>query len=232
MKGKLMAVLAMGVLTLGTASLATADMITGYLYSGVTIDVSGSETQDYKNAQTALVNIANASAATGYTDDFYVDNIDFSAPSGTTLLTYSAFLSSGSSNNLTGLANASALMTTAHDSADIFRFEGVANFSSNFSIYHDDGFVLELIKNGSTIFKSAYTGTDADSSWPTGPAYEYFTVTEGTYNFVLTYESWNGNPEVLKTSGVTFKSVPEPATTLLIGLGLAGLVGFRMRKRN
>lgn len=222
MKKSLLAGLTIGGIFLGTTSMAIAGTIEGYLYDSIAI--SGGTLM---SAQLALQNLANNNAS-GLTldDQFSVDTINFDSSYGSQ---YGQFLSGGATNpnGLAGLDApwANTNLSTSSELAAMFQFKGTAEFSSNFSINHDDGFILTLTN---------YAGgpLTIDKSWPVSPTLDTFNITAGKYDFVLTYQSWNGTPEVLQSYGITPDPVPEPATMLLFGTGIAGLAAVGRRKRS
>jgi len=100
----------------------------------------------------------------------------------------------------------------------LFQFTGTSFFPSDFTIRHDDGFVL--IIGGKTI----------NFSYPTAPqdaniVLANYGLSAGTYNFTLNYAAWNSFPEVLQAPTIT--SVPEPGILILLGISMASVVGLR-----
>ncbi len=198
---------------LGVAQMASAGLITGYLYDNVFIS-SGDST----GAKAALTSFANGDNFGTPSDTFSVDKIDFTTND--TGNTYGDFLG-GLSTGLSGLSTTylEKAITTSSSTAAMIKFVGTAYFDDSFSIEHDDGIILKL--EGIT--------NPFDSSTPSQAITSNFTTTAGIYNFELYYQAWNGLPEVLKTNGV--RPVPEPATTLLFSLGVAGLAGGVVRRK-
>lgn len=106
---------------------------------------------------------------------------------------------------------------TASGIGSFFQFKGTGYFSANTLVTHDDGFWLKL------------DGTVFDRS---EPVYAKDTIVgneAGNYEFIINYGAYNGFPEVLITK--ISDPVPEPATMLLFGAGLAGLAGSRLRRK-
>lgn len=205
----------------GFAGIASAGLITGYLYDSEAFAIVGSETR-HQAAQDLLQDFAANNGNYTADDVFQVDIINFNSElyPGTT---YESFLKADGNNGLTGLdATWGALnMSTAGGGyiAAMMKFEGTANFDANFSIRHDDGFILKLLD----------TNQIFDGSFPTSPATTNMVTTAGVHSFELYYQAYNGFPEVLTTSGVAH--VPEPAAMLVFGTGLIGLIGVARKKK-
>jgi hypothetical protein len=101
----------------------------------------------------------------------------------------------------------------------LFEFLGVGYFSQNFSITHDDGVILYI-----DTYSNVYDFSNSTSPQVENVSLSTYGLTPGYYPFQIDYAAWNGFPEVLKLT-----NVPEPATILLLGLGLMGLAGVRRK---
>jgi hypothetical protein len=161
---------------------------------------------------------------------FTVNDLNFDSGRGT--LTYDTFLKGDSNSNINGLAWTSgtpafinSFVTGGNFTGSIFQFTGTAHFDENATIRHDDGFFLTLMNLSGGFVKNV------DSSYPTGAINTSLDLNNaaGDYQFILNYGANNGFPEVLIASGVA--PVPEPATMLLLGLGLIGVAGIRRFKK-
>jgi len=213
MKKRLVIGLAIGLFAIGMASIANAT-ITGYFWDGA-------------SAQSQNPALGAPGALSTASGSFTVSEINFDSRLGlnnSAYSTYQSFLQGGSSNinNLQWLTGASTYagsnITTSTGVGTFFEFTGNAYFAANTVITHDDGFYLNL---GGTIY---------NDSTPVTPTPTDLGNVAGNYNFTLYYGAYNGFPEVLAAPGIN--PVPEPATMLLFGAGIAGLAGIARRKRS
>lgn len=157
-----------------------------------------------------------AGPAGTFLGSFTVDKINFNTL--TYGSTYDTWLQ-GSLTNANGLTWLTAIPSgfiTSTTTGTFMQLTGSGYFNANTAITHDDGFYLTL---GSTTY---------DYSTPTYTRTDTLNNAAGVYNFTLNYGAWNGFPETLI---VDIAPVPEPATMLLLGLGLMGVAGIRRFKK-
>lgn len=173
----------------------------------------------WEDATAQSMNPALGAPAAAATSTFTVSQINFdSQPYGSA--TYNQFL-----NNpvWTGTNIGSNQIDTSPGHGTFFQFTGYLSMVSgqNFTILHDDGFYLK-IGNAVYDYSAPVSPTLATMSWAGAT---------GIYAFTLNYGAYNGYPEVLFARGLEFTQAPEPASMLLLGLGLVGLAGFRKRMK-
>jgi hypothetical protein len=209
MKKILLAGLACGMILAGSVGVADATLITGSLWTPA----------DASAADPGIVPIGAPTAT------FTVDQLYFDSRLPNFTGTYDNFLK-GINNQLvwTNLdADGDTFdldinsFYTSSGKGTFFQFTGYAYFDANTVVTHDDGFYLTL---GNNVY---------DYSDPVSPTATSLGNAAGYYNFTMNYGAWNGFPEVLICD--TTAPVPEPATMLLMGTGLAGLVAANRRRK-
>jgi hypothetical protein len=214
MKKMMVALLAGAMLMMATSAMATP--FSGSLWTTGALSEAGAAAALLPGSTTLL----GTAIAT-----FKVNALNFDSGRGTE--TYDSFLKGSTASNVNGLVWTSAIPTGFNTGGGfvgtVFQFTGTAHFDANATIRHDDGFYLTLKDLSGAFVK------DVDSSGPTGAINTSLNNADGDYQFILNYGANNGFPEVLIASGVS--PVPEPATMLLLGLGLMGVAGIRRFKK-
>ncbi len=222
MKKQLIKALAIGAFTLLTTTVGSAAPFSGTVYDDF----------NTSNPQQTLINLSNGNYTNYWDATFSVTKINFDTND------YGAnwtnFLTGDGNNGFVAGTNRSGYnlltdsISTSTSHASFLTITGNAYFSSIFDIIHDDGIILKIQKNANTwvTFDSSTPTSELDSKFHLSD----YSLSAGNYNFKLYYEAWNGTPEVLKANFGT--PVPEPATMLLFGAGIASLAGVARRKRS
>ena len=133
------------------------------------------------------------------------------------------FLNNPTFTNLQNGFNSSDSVDNVH-----IRFTGQAYLNAgvnNFSVTHDDGLVLTMGGGiGTVVYEPGATSPVTTYFHPNAPS-------AGYYSFTLDYNECCGPPAVLQwqVNGAPPVTTPLPGTVLLIGPGLAGLIGLKRK---
>ena len=209
MKKQIVALLAGAMLMVATSAMALT--INGSLWEPVDF----SSANNLGNGH-SLLDLKPSTAATA---TFTVNEINFNNSS---FASYNTFL-----NSPTWLTDPLSVKNSFISSSGyigtFFEFKGTANFASNITVNHDDGFFMILDQNGSNKYKF-------DKSQNVSATSDSFSIVAGTYDFDILYSADNTFPEVLQITGMS-NPVPEPGTMALLGLGMAGLAIYGKRRQ-
>ncbi len=209
MKKTLLTSLATGLFVIGMFGMGQANVITGSLWH-----------VPEATSQNAV--LASVPGGTPYVTFDVNSPMNFSG----TGATVSAWLASSSAFNINeNVAGTLASFMDNGTTGTLLDFQGVVSVTNGqtFTVTHDDGLTLKI---GNT--------TVINTPGPTSPTMTtatYFGPT-GNFAFELVYGECCGGPAVLQIDLPFSNAVPEPATMLLFGAGVAGLAAVGRRKRS